>query len=93
MKPAETININVEYIGPAAVLTGTREEIFKLRQGSTLQDLFDTVLNHRELLSRDKAKLFVAVNKKVQSPDPQEWSGRIICEGDRVMVGFKIIGG
>ena len=84
------INVEVEYLGFVAKLTGKKEETFILADDFNLQTLLESVLNRYQSLSKGRGNLLVAVNKRVVQPNGEKW---FLLDGDRVTVGFKISGG
>jgi len=84
------INVEVEYLGFVAQLTGKKEETFTLEDDFNLQALLESVLNRYQSLFKGSGNLLVAVNKRVVQPNEEKW---FLLEGDRVTVGFKISGG
>jgi len=84
------INVEVEYLGFVAKLTGEKEETFTLEDDFSLQTLLESVLSRYQSLSKGRGSLLVAVNKRVVQQYGEKLS---LLEGDRVSIGLKISGG
>jgi molybdopterin converting factor small subunit len=90
---AADIKVDVEYLGLIARYAGREDERFTLPEGANVQSLVTAVLARHETLNKGKGALFVAVNKKALPSHPPAWREHTLLDGDRVVIGVKIIGG
>ena len=93
MAPGRSMDVRVEYLGLLTRLAGLTGEIYSLKEGSSLQELMEAVLERRPSLQKGNKSFFIAINKKAISAARQKWSEIGLQPADTVIIGVKIIGG